>query len=61
MVVNDIKNHGQSMAMSGVHESAKVIGPSVASSGREETDSVVSPISISGKIGHRHDLDCLNT
>ena len=60
MVIDDVEDDGDPMAMGGVDEGAEIVGRAVKPGRREEVDAVVAPAEATGKIGHRHLLDHRN-
>ena len=50
MVVDDIKDDSEVARMAGVHEPFEPLGPTVAGVGRKWIDSVVPPVTCSGKL-----------
>src|SRR5581483_2900135 len=56
MVVNHVQHGGQPMAMDCVHQSLQRRGAAVGTLRRILVHAVVSPVSSSGELGHRHDL-----
>ena len=57
MVVDDVDQHREAVAMCGVDESAQVVGTPVGARRREQRDAVVAPVPASGEIRERHQLD----
>ena len=56
MVVDDVQDDGQPMAMRLIHEPAQVVRLAVEAGGREEIDAVVAPAESPGELGDRHHL-----
>src|SRR6266851_2172152 len=57
MVVDDIHDHGEAVLVASVHKFLQASGTSVGRLRRVEAGSVVSPVSISGKLSDGHDFN----
>ena len=57
VVVDDIENHAEAARVRRIDEPREAVGASVAARRREEVDAVVAPVSVSGELGDRHQLD----
>ena len=57
VVVDDVEDDGEAVAMRLVHEAAQVVGLAVDMRGGEEVDAVIAPAEAAGELGDRHHLD----
>jgi hypothetical protein len=57
MVVDDVDQHGETVAVGGVHERPEIVGPAVGTRRREQRDAVVAPVPAPGELGDGHQLD----
>ena len=57
VVVDDVEEHGQALAVRRVDEPAQVVGPAVGVRRRVERGAVVAPAPLAGEVGERHELD----
>jgi hypothetical protein len=57
MVVDHIEHDGESFLVACINQSAETGGPAIGALRRVQRCPVVSPITASGELRHRHDLD----
>ena len=57
MVVDDVEQHGQALAVGGVDEPLQALRAAVGLVRGADVDAVVAPAVAAGERGHRHQLD----
>lgn len=57
MVIHHIEQNGQTTVMGGVYQAAQAFWPTIDAGWSEEAYTIVAPVTVAGKIGHRHQLN----